>query len=590
MLRWAVIREREDGAWWLFRDPVHVVWTTRTDEVIPLLGWVEYQTQTHELYAVGWVAYDAAPAMDRALKVPGQGTVPLMCFGLFRAPVRLTSARLRPGPRVPSLSWTPALSETDYVSRFNRIKAYIADGHTYQVNFTFPLRAAWQGDPWDLFTHLVRAQDLPYGAYLDAGRYVVCSASPELFFALEGDCLVSRPMKGTAPRGRTWEEDVERVRALRSSEKERAENVMIVDMVRNDLGRIARLGSVTVPALCTVERYPTVWQMTSTVTARTEASVVSIFRHLFPAASVTGAPKVRTMEIIAQLEVAPRGVYTGAIGYLAPRRRAQFNVAIRTVVIDRATATAVYSVGSGVVWDSDPHREYQECLTKARVLSTVWPEFQLLTSLLWEPDGGYFLLEAHMRRLARSAEYFGFPWPEAALYRALHTLPSRWPPVPHKVRVLLSQGGGIRVEGRPLTHRPKPLRVGIARVPVDPDDPFLYHKTTHRVVYERARADCPTCDDVLLWNSRGELTEATIANVVLRLDGEWVTPPVDSGLLPGVFREWLLQQGKIRERVIPLAELSRAEAVYLINSVRRWMPARLVDTLAPLARASAGSR
>ena len=577
MRYWAVLRTGPQGPWWLFREPIQVVWTDDVSQVIPLLGWVEHQVASRGLYAVGWVAYEAAPAMDPALHVHPPGGMPLLWFGLYSAPVVLDPTRVLAAGHLPSLTWTPRLSREEYTARVRRIKAYIAAGDTYQVNYTFPMRAAYRASAWELFAHLVRAQDPPYGAYIDAGRFVVCSASPELFFALQGDQLISRPMKGTAGRGRTWKEDQAQAERLRTSEKERAENVMIVDMVRNDMGRIARVGSVRVPQLFTVERYPTVWQMTSTVEARTEASVVEIFRHLFPPASVTGAPKVRTMSIIAQLEVEPRGVYTGAIGYLAPGRRAQFNVAIRTVIIDREPGTAVYSVGSGVVWDSEPEREYQECLTKARVLTTSCPEFDLLESVLWEPERGYFLLDAHLERMAHSAAYFGFPWQGSAVRRLLMRLSSRWPPKPHKVRVLLARDGHIQVTAHPLEGRPRPLRVGVARTPVNSEDPFLYHKTTYRAPYKEARNACPECDDVLLWNERGEVTESTVANVIARLDGEWITPPVESGLLPGVFRAWLLRQGLVKERPLKLTDLPRVEALYLVNSVRKWMPVQVLD-------------
>ena len=246
------------------------------------------------------------------------------------------------------------------------------------MNYTYRLIALLAAGPWDFFLHLVAAQEAPYGAFVDTGEWVIGSASSELFFRLDGDRIVSRPMKGTAGRGRTLAEDQAQAKVLQTSEKERAENVMIVDMVRHDLGRVAEIGSVTVPRLFTVEKYPTVWQMTSTIEARTTASLSDIFRALFPPASTTGAPKVRTVEIIAQLEPSPRRIYTGTIGFIAPGRHAQFNVAIRTLLLDRKTGRAEYGVGSGITWGSQPDAEWQECRDKARILTTRVPAFSLL--------------------------------------------------------------------------------------------------------------------------------------------------------------------------------------------------------------------
>jgi para-aminobenzoate synthetase/4-amino-4-deoxychorismate lyase len=389
-------------------------------------------------------------------------------------------------------------------------------------------------------------------------------------------------MKGTRPRGRWQEEDAALRERLLASAKDRAENVMIVDMVRNDLGRIARNGTVRVERLFEVERYPTVWQMTSTVTARTDASLAAIMEALFPCASITGAPKRRTMEIITRLEGGPRGAYTGAIGFIAPGRRAQFNVAIRTLVVDRASGNAEYGTGSGIVWDSAAEEEYRECLVKAEVLARRPQGFRLLETLLWEPGGGFFLLEEHLERLRRSADYFGFRVDPAAVREALEAFAVRFPGGARRVRLTVDREGESRLEAEALAQAPRqPLRMGIAPAPVDSSSVFLYHKTTRRKVYEEAREACPGCDDVLLWNERGEATESTIANLVVRLDGELVTPPLASGLLPGVMRGWLLARGVIRERPLRLADLARCRRIYLVNSVRRWRRAELIESARP---------
>jgi para-aminobenzoate synthetase/4-amino-4-deoxychorismate lyase len=392
-------------------------------------------------------------------------------------------------------------------------------------------------------------------------------------------------MKGTAARGMTAAQDLEQRRKLHESFKDRAENVMIADMVRNDMGRIATPGTVQVPALYDIEKYRTVWQMTSTVTASTGSSIVDIFRALFPSASVTGAPKVASMKLIAALEDSPRQVYTGAIGYIAPERRARFSVAIRTALIDTRTCAGIYGVGGGIVWDSDAEDEYQECLNKARVMATPVAEsgFSLLETMLWTADEGFVLLDAHLERMQASAGYFDFAFARAAVEAQLAQLGGTLPSTCNqRVRLLLGRDGAITTEVQPVLQDrdSRPTRLAVAVSPVDPRDPFLYHKTTRREVYERALAAAGDCDDVLLWNTDGNITESSIGNVVLRLDGRLWTPPVSCGLLAGTLRGKLLQENVIQERTIGLAELDDAEAVYLINSVRGWISCVLAESAA----------
>jgi para-aminobenzoate synthetase/4-amino-4-deoxychorismate lyase len=391
-------------------------------------------------------------------------------------------------------------------------------------------------------------------------------------------------MKGTAARGGSTEGDRQQAMGLRQSIKDRAENVMVVDMIRNDIGRIAHIGSVQVPSLFETERYPTVWQMTSTVTAETSASWVDILRALFPCASITGAPKPRTMDIITKLEPSPRNLYTGTIGYLAPHRQAQFNVAIRTVLIDSRTHTAEYGVGSGIVWDSDSQKEYDECRVKMLILgdppsaqtSQRQPDFSLLETIRWTPHEGYFLMPYHLQRLQNSADYFSIPVQIDAIQHDLANLSQQLSHVLHKVRLLVDRDGHWRLESTPWirpTH--SPVRLRLATQAIDSSDPFLYHKTTNRQVYDDARSGCSDCDDVLLWNESGHVTESCIANLVVQIDRKQYTPPICCGLLAGTFRAWLLEQHTIEERVIPRDDLCRADRFYLINSVRGWQEATL---------------
>ena len=472
--------------------------------------------------------------------------------------------------------WRPTLTRSEYARALCAIHEAIGAGEVYQVNYTFRLRAPFSGDLLPLFWQLYERQPVPYAAYIDTGAHAIASLSPELFFALDGECITTRPMKGTAPRGLTRADDLQQAERLTRCPKNRAENLMIVDMARNDLGRIARIGSVRVPRLFEAERYATLWQMTSTVVACTDAPLPEIFRALFPAASITGAPKIRATHVIHALERVPRGVYTGAIGVALPHRRAQFNVAIRTLHHDKAAGQLEYGVGSGVVWDSEQVAEYAECLAKAQVLLAPRPEFELLETLLWRRGRGYFLLEAHLQRLCDSADHFGFALDADAVRRQLLTVAERFTAPRYRVRLRVNRHGAAQVEYAPLSPERRVWRVALAHEPVNPREVFLYHKTTHRQVYERARAARPDCDDVILWNTRGEITESTLANVVVRLDGRYYTPPVACGLLAGVYREHLLQRGLLRERVLTPDDLRRAEAVYLINSVRGWIRVELV--------------
>ncbi len=556
-----------------FHDVRRVVQASSLAEVLPALGEVEVAAAAG-LHAVGFVAYEAAPAFDAALAVraamPEAAVLPLLRFALF-------ATREETEPEAEAAvaelgAWQMGLSEGEYRERIGRIRDYIAAGDTYQVNFTARLRAPFHGDARALYQRLGRTQRAAYCALLEWPDHSLLSLSPELFFRWSEGELELRPMKGTCARGRGSVEDRRLAAELLASPKERAENLMIVDLLRNDVGRVAEVGSVLVPRLFEVEHYPTVHQMTSTIRAHTRAgtTLTELFRALFPSGSVTGAPKVRTTEIIRELEDEPRGAYTGAIGYVS-RGEAHFNVAIRTLHLDHARGMAELGVGGGITHDSDAAAEYGECWAKARFTSVRARAFELLETLRYEPGVGFFLLDEHLVRLAESAEYFDFHFERekvtAELRRALEGHRAR-----ARVRCLLEHGGAVRVEVSPLTDSEAPVRVGIAAEPVRSDDLLLYHKTSGREGYQRRAASRPDCDDVLLVNERGELTESTTANLVLRDEAGWWTPPLESGLLPGIFRGVLLGESRIRERVLRPEELAVGE-LFLINSVRRWRSA-----------------
>ncbi|WP_448508926.1 chorismate-binding protein [Immundisolibacter sp.] len=566
----------DDGRWLQFREPAGQVEARALGQVLPALAQVE-RALADGLYAVGMLAYEAAPAFDPALAVRAGGEFPLLWFGFYRAARDVEWPVIAPPP---AARWRAELAQADYLEAVSDIRRALGAGDCYQVNFTQRLRAVWSGDPWSWFANAARTA--AHGAYLDIGRYVVASASPELLFARAGDLIECRPMKGTARRGRTLAEDRRLARALRQSPKERAENLMITDMARNDLGRIALPGSVRVPRLFEVQRHAGVWQMISRVQARSQASLTETLRALFPAASVTGAPKVQAMRQIATRECSPRGIYCGTIGYAAPEGTASFNVAIRTLLVDRHTGQARFGTGSGIVWDSVPQAEARECRLKARALRRPPTPFGLIETLRWTPAEGYFLLEEHLRRLRDSAVWAGIRLPVGAAQAALQTAAARFPRTPQRVRLELTADGGLHVKATPLGWPGwRRWTLALAAEPVDATDPMLFHKTTRRDVYDRARARHPAADDVLLWNRRGELTETTIANFAFLRGGVWYTPPLRCGLLPGTLRAVLLRQGRIREGVLQRDALATTPALAVFNSVRGWIAAQLVDDREP---------
>lgn len=564
------------GTSFRFCDPCDIICVSHPKNVGPAFDRIERAVHSG-LHAAGFLSYEAASGLDPVLKTHVPGDFPLMWFGLFRHREHIPVGT-RNGGHYDLGAWRPSVSRAAYNTALNRIRDLIIAGDTYQVNYSFRLRANFSGNSLSLYRDLCRAQRTDYAAYLDIGRFQILSASPELFFSLKNGVLTARPMKGTAPRGRWWEEDEARAKQLQKSEKDRAENVMIVDLLRNDLGRVS--SSVKVPELWHVERYETVLQMTSTVKSRMRCGVGlrELATSLFPCGSVTGAPKVRTMQIIKEVERAARGIYTGSIGYLSPGGDITFNVAIRTVCIDRKTGTAEFGVGSGITCDSSSDGEYEECLTKARMLAKQQPDFDLFETLRYEGKNGFFLIDRHIDRLEASARYFGFVFDRSSVLSALEKAVSDLDKSPHRVRLVLSRKGCVKVETAPLknTSQNRALSVRISPLPVDSLDPLLFHKTTRREPYTSRLNMYPLCEEIILINERGEATECSIGNLVAKLDGRYVTPPISCGLLGGTFRAELLSRGKLTEQVLKVEDLKRAEALYMINSVRKWTRLKLI--------------
>jgi para-aminobenzoate synthetase/4-amino-4-deoxychorismate lyase len=565
----AVLYDPKAGNWLRFSEPLEEIEVHDPDKVLPALEYIEQRVEKAGLFAAGFIGYEAAPAFDAALKTHASGEFPLLSFNLFGKAERIDLPMPVGNADLPD--WRSEENEAEFSRRVDSIRAAIARGETYQVNLTFPLTSEFSQDPWPFFLHLVHGQQAGGAGYLQTDRWVICSVSPELFFSRDGDQLRMRPMKGTAARGRTLAEDLCLAEELEKSAKNRAENIMILDMVRNDLGRLAAPGEVRVEAICSLEKYPTVWQLTSTVTARSKASLPEIFQALFPCASITGAPKIKTMQIITTTETRPRQLYTGAFGWIAPGRQAHFNVAIRTVLIDQLHKRATYGVGAGITWDSNCADEYQECLDKAAVLSRPSEDFALIETMRWVPGKGYFLLEEHLVRLLTSAEYFNIACCGAQVIDHLQTLAKSLPATPQRIRLLLHQDGRLQTTCAKLEPTPlSPLKLCLARQPVDSRLTLLYHKTTQRRVYETCLAEAEEADDVVLWNERGEVTECCTANLVVLTSGKLITPALSSGLLPGTYRNFLLKRGILTEKILTADDLSNASHIFLINAVRKW--------------------
>jgi para-aminobenzoate synthetase/4-amino-4-deoxychorismate lyase len=605
----------------LFTAPLRVVVANESAELPRLFAQVETAVAAG-LFAAGFFTYECGNCFEPTAGLrPSRPGQPLAWFGIYDHPwlfdhrtgtfldgdppgfAQLSSgaAAEEPATELP-LDTTFGLTEPQYAGRIAAIHEWIRAGDIYQLNFTVPLRVHAAGSPATLYRRLRSRQPVDYGAFLhwQPNRRIL-SFSPELFFRLEEQGatrrITTRPMKGTAPRGRTTREDRELAEWLRNDPKNRSENVMIVDLLRNDLGRLCAFGSVRAENLFAVERYPTLWQMTSTVTGelRPEVGFHQIFRALFPCGSVTGAPKVRAMQLLAKLEEQPRGVYTGAIGFFS-KERTVFNVAIRTLELDGQSGEldgecGTMGIGSGIVIDSDPAEEFRECLLKAEFLTRP-PEyfpnsFSLIETLLWRHE--FPLIELHLDRLEDSARYFAFLCDRAEAKAALLAYAAAFgDQQPRKVRLLLDHEGTLHIGDEVLPAsdgHAKPLRACIASQRTDPQDPMLFHKTTHRPLYTEAlkAATQAGFDDVLFLNLRGEVTEGAINNIFVEKDGRWFTPPIECGLLAGVHRRHILETqpnveergpqrqvfvAGVQERVLYPQDLRQADAVYLSNAVR----------------------
>jgi len=525
--------------------------------------------------AAGYLSYEAGHAFEPKLGPPPAIDTPLLWFGLFRGWETVDAAALLPDP---AGGWIgapePDVPQARYEGQVREVLELIAAGDLYQANLSFRATAPIAGDPLSIYAALRARAGAGWGALIDTGRDRLLSLSPELFVAIQGDRLTCRPMKGTARRGTTGTEDRALAAALRRDAKQRAENLMIVDLMRNDLSRVAVPGSVAVPELFAVETYPTVHQMTSTVTARLAPGrdAVDVLAAGFPCGSITGAPKLRAMQAIAAIEARPRGLYTGSIGHIDSTGDAAFNVAIRTLTIRGGDRAASLSLGAGIVADSVPENEWNECLAKAAFVGDGRRVFDLIETMAFDPEAGIALLDRHLARMKASAAALGFDFHRHGARNELQAATFRLRQA-RRVRLMLSPSGAVAVETMPMPPAPTaPLSVAIVPLPVAPDDLRLCHKTSDRSFYDRARAAAGT-DEVLFERPDGSVTEGSFTNLFVPRDGGLLTPPA-GGLLPGVLREELLARGEAREAVLTRADLP--PQILLGNALRGLMPARFV--------------
>jgi len=572
----------------LYVEPVQIITCNQPSDVFATLAKID-QALADGFHVAGYLAYELGYQLEPKLnaltkKQPDQT---LIWMGVFKAPKILSSL----GVEALMEKWRqdkfsistpePSVDRDQYLKNVQRVKDHICAGDVYQINYTFPQHFSYSGSPQSMYAHLRQRQRASYGAFMATNDQTILSLSPELFVETKSQKAYVRPMKGTASRAPSLGEDIKRRQWLSTDEKSKAENLMIVDLLRNDLGRISEIGTVQVTDLYTVETYPTLHQMTSGIKSKLKngTSFSTLIQAMFPCGSVTGAPKVKAMELIADIETEPRGPYTGAIGYASTKDGLRFNVAIRTLALDNHQKGTM-GIGSGIVYDSDGPQEWAECHLKADFV-TQKPEsaFALLETIKWDRQNGFGLMQQHLKRLHSSAEYFCFPYDQsnvlAVLNKAVLGLSS-----PQRLRLTLDQNGNIDIETKPLTAlcQNGEITFCVSEIMIDKTSPWVYHKTTNRTFYNKARANQNT-DEVVLMNDLGEITEGTFTNVFIEKDGQLFTPPVRCGLLRGTLRQHLMETKQATEAVITKADLNRADKIYLGNSVRGLMKAKLNQPL-----------
>ena len=548
---------------------MEVLVTWHVDQVCDLICKVEKLVNDKNLYAVGFVSYEASSAFNPKMITCEPSQFPLVCFAIFEN-YEILEQLGRPISTEKS-TWRKSLSLEKYIQNIVEIRNRIESGDIYQINYTTQFTAKLNR-PEDFFKNFVSNE--PYACFIDTDAFQILSASPELFFELDGEDIMTRPMKGTAPRYDSIKLDEDSRNQLSRSTKNRAENLMITDMMRNDLSKIAMLGSVSVEDAFRIEKYSTVWQMTSTVKAKTCASVLEIFNALFPCSSITGAPKLKSMEYIKRFEEKPRAIYTGAIGIIQPNRKAVFSVGIRTALRNVFNSETVYGSGGGIVWDSKPIPEFKELGYKTRVLGKVETDevFYLFETMRLRHSVGILMLERHLQRIEKAANYFGINYSKKKALAFIETeLKSQKVNFDARLKLTLNVFGKFNLQCFRIDEPFESNQlVQFVATPVNKNNIFLYHKTNFRGVYDRAQSEVPPLVEPILFNQESEVTETNISNIVFEVNGDLFTPPVECGLLSGIMRTELLQNNAIKERTITKSELLEVDKVYLINALRGW--------------------
>ena len=581
-------RSVSDFRSYLFTGPKKIICCDKIDKIKTCLDDIQMWVDKG-YFAAGFISYEAASAFEETLHRKYMDGFPLLWFGIYRAPIIYDHRRVRFTDDSPGSDYTLSdidlnISRQEYMGAISEIKSYIESGHTYQVNYTYKLNFGFSGSVSDLYLALRRNQSVSYSALIGFGNRRIISLSPELFFRKKGRSIQVKPMKGTAMRGRYLSEDRAREKELNSCLKNRSENIMIVDLLRNDLGRISEIGTVNTKNLFDVESYESLLQMTSTVEGKLdkEISLYELLKAIFPSGSVTGAPKISTMDIIGKLEKEPRHIYTGGIGFISPRKEAVFNVAIRTLVLDTAKNRGEMGVGSGIVYDSDPGKEYDECRLKAEFLEAENKDFQLIETMLWQNDKGFPLLGLHLQRLAESAEYFKFEYKEKHICAKLKTESRDFrADKDYRVRLLLYRTGDARITHSLLGPDIYDKYIAISGVRTSSSDPYLFHKTTKRRIYDEAFKQCRECGlyDMIFCNEKGQVTEGAISNIFIKKGSIYYTPPLECGVLNGVYRRYMIRNDilRVKEKILYADDIISSQEIILTNAVRGMAKVRFID-------------
>ena len=579
--------DRHNSRSYLFNKPARIVSCYKPEGIKDTCFELEHFL-SQGYYAAGFISYEAGFSFEDTLKRLGMDSkFPLLWFGIYRNPLIFSHREkinlFSPRDLLYNLkNLRPDISRKRYIANIEKIKDFIRKGDTYQVNYTFKYKFNFSGSLSGLYEDLKKKQSVSYSAVIKTDDFSILSLSPELFFRKNKNYLEVRPMKGTFDRGRDVGEDRYNMKALKESLKNRSENLMIVDLLRNDLGRISRCGTVKTENLFKVERYETLLQMISVVKSRMKRDIriYDLLESIFPSGSVTGAPKISTMKIIDSLEKERRRIYTGNIGFFAPDGKAVFNVAIRTLLIDNKTGSGEMGVGSGIVYDSEPYKEFEECKLKADFIRRKEKDFKLIETIRWQPGKGYFLLRKHLDRLSLSAQYFDFKCDKRYIGKRIKDMERQFKDGhDYKLRVLLGRDGKIESSFSRIDGKIDFAKIRFSEKKTSTRDIFLYHKTTNRDLYDREHKKWEKKGyfDIIFTNEKNQITEGAISNIIIKKTRYYYTPPLECGLLNGVYRRYLFKRGELllKEKILYKKDIESADEVYMVNSVRGMLKVRL---------------